>query len=47
LPLAPLDPAIIESKDKPVQPQSLYLQQLKERLGATALQNIGYSGATR
>jgi hypothetical protein len=41
----PLDPAIIESKDKPVQPQSLYLEQLKERLGATALHNIGYSGA--
>jgi hypothetical protein len=41
----PLDPAIIESKDKPVQPQSLYLQQLKERLGPTALQKIGYSSA--
>jgi hypothetical protein len=41
----PLDPAIIESKDKPVQPQSLYLEQLKERLGPKALQNIGYSNA--
>jgi hypothetical protein len=45
-PHAPLDPAIIESKDKPVQPPSLYLQQLKERLGPTALHNIGYPGAT-
>jgi hypothetical protein len=42
----PLDPAIIESKDSPVQLQILYLEQLKERLGPTALQNIGYSGAT-
>lgn len=42
----PLDPAIIESKGKPVQPQSLYLEQLRERLGSKALQNIGYSGAT-
>lgn len=38
----PLDPAIIDSKNQPVQPQSLYLEQLKERLGPAALTNIGY-----
>ncbi len=37
-----LDSAIIESKNKPVKPQSLYLEQLKERLGQQALKNIGY-----
>lgn len=39
---APLAPATIESADKPVVPQSLYLEQLKERLGPQALKNIGY-----
>jgi len=38
----PLDPAIIDSKNRPVQPQSLYLEQLKEHLGPAALTNIGY-----
>ena len=37
-----LEPATIESPGKPVLPQSLYLEQLKERLGAAALRNIGY-----
>lgn len=33
---------IFDSHNIPVAPQSLYLAQLKERLGNTALQNIGY-----
>jgi hypothetical protein len=33
---------IIDSPDKPVAPSSLYLEQLKERLGPQALKNIGY-----
>ena len=37
-----LEPATIESPGKPVLPQSLYLEQLKERLGGAALRNIGY-----
>ncbi len=37
-----LAPAIIESPGKPVQPQSLYLEQLRERLGDQAVRNIGY-----
>jgi hypothetical protein len=37
-----LQPATIESPGKPVQPQSLYLAQLRERLGTKALKNIGY-----
>ncbi len=37
-----LQPATIESPGKPVQPQSLYLAQLRERLGNKALKNIGY-----
>jgi hypothetical protein len=32
-----------DSRGEPVAPQSLYLTQLKERLGAKALKNIGYS----
>lgn len=39
---ARLASAIIESPGKPVQPQSLYLEQLRERLGDQALKNIGY-----
>ena len=39
---APLQPATIESAGTPVKPQSLYLAQLKERLGEQALKNIGY-----
>ena len=38
----PLNAAITESADKPVQPQSLYLAQLAERLGVSALKNVGY-----
>lgn len=37
-----LAPATIESPGKPVLPQSLYLEQLKERLGPEALHAIGY-----
>lgn len=37
-----LQPATIESPGKPVLPQSLYLQQLKDRLGPAALRAIGY-----
>jgi hypothetical protein len=32
-----------DSSGKPVEPRSLYLAQLKERLGTRALKNIGYS----
>jgi hypothetical protein len=39
---ARLASAIIESPGKPVQPQSLYLEQLRERLGDQALKSIGY-----
>jgi hypothetical protein len=39
---APLAPAIIESAGSPVKPQSLYLEQLKERLGPSAVTNVGY-----
>jgi hypothetical protein len=34
--------AIYDSYDKPVQPRSLYLQQLSDRLGPQAVKNIGY-----
>jgi hypothetical protein len=37
-----LPDGIIDSQNKPVTPQSLYLTQLKERLGEKALKNIGY-----
>jgi len=40
LPLLP--PGIIESQGTPVAPASLYLEQLRERLGPGALKNIGY-----
>jgi hypothetical protein len=33
---------IVESAGKPVQPESLYLQQLRERLGEAAVKAIGY-----
>jgi hypothetical protein len=33
---------IIDSQEKPVAPASLYLEQLRERLGLQALKNIGY-----
>jgi hypothetical protein len=39
---AKLPAGTIDSPDKPVAPRSLYLSQLKERLGADALKNIGY-----
>jgi hypothetical protein len=38
----PLNGAITESAGKPVEPQSLYLAQLAERLGPAAVKNIGY-----
>jgi hypothetical protein len=41
----PLPSGIIESQDKPVTPQSLYLSQLAERLGPGSLKNIGYTTA--
>ncbi len=41
-PRATLAPATIHSPDKPVTPQSLYLAQLKQRLGVQALKNVGY-----
>ena len=41
----PLPSGLIESQDKPVTPQSLYLSQLAERLGPDALKNIGYTTA--
>jgi hypothetical protein len=34
--------AIYDSWDKPVQPRSLYLQQLTDRLGPRAAKDIGY-----
>lgn len=34
--------AIYDSWDKPVQPRSLYVQQLIDRLGQQAAKNIGY-----
>jgi len=37
-----LPDGVIDSHNKAVMPQSLYLTQLKERLGAQALKNIGY-----
>ena len=37
-----LPEGIIDSPNKPVAPQSLYLTQLQERLGPQALTNIGY-----
>ena len=41
LPILPQ--GIIDSQDTPVSPASLYLEQLRERLGARALKNIGYT----
>jgi hypothetical protein len=40
LPMLPQ--GIIDSQGTPVTPASLYLEQLRERLGAQALKNIGY-----
>ena len=40
LPMLPQ--GIIESQEKPVAPASLYLEQLKERLGPQAIKNVGY-----
>ena len=34
--------AIFDSLNKPVEPVSLYLEQLRERLGTAAVKNIGY-----
>jgi len=41
LPMLPQ--GIVESQDTPVTPASLYLEQLRERLGTQALKNIGYN----
>lgn len=41
-PRAPLPSATVDSPGQPVQPHSLYLAQLKDRLGKSALKNIGY-----
>jgi hypothetical protein len=41
-PRAPLEPATIESAGKPVEPESLYLAQLRDRLGPAAVKAIGY-----
>jgi hypothetical protein len=38
-----LPQGIIDSQGTPVTPASLYLEQLRERLGAQAVKNIGYS----
>jgi hypothetical protein len=40
--LTDLPSGIVESPGKPVEPASLYLQQLKDRLGPAALKAIGY-----
>ena len=40
-----LPEATVDSHGTPVAPSSLYLAQLKERLGAQALRNIGYTSA--
>ena len=40
LPLLPQ--GILDSQDAPVMPASLYLEQLRERLGPKALKNLGY-----
>jgi hypothetical protein len=40
LPILPQ--GIIDSLDAPVAPASLYLEQLRERLGTPAIKNIGY-----
>ena len=37
------EPGYWESEGRHVSPRSLYLAQLKARLGAEALQNIGYA----
>lgn len=37
-----LPEAIYDSQEKPVEPRSLYLQQLTDRLGLQAVKNIGY-----
>lgn len=41
-PRAPLTPATVDSPGKPVRPRSLYLAQLRQRLGPAALKSIGY-----
>jgi hypothetical protein len=40
MPLLPQ--GLLDSDGAPVAPASLYLEQLKERLGERALRNIGY-----
>ncbi len=41
-PRAALAPATVDSPDNPVKPESLYLAQLRARLGPQALKNVGY-----
>ena len=41
----PVPDGIYDSLDTPVTPASLYLAQMCDRLGATAVSNIGYAGA--
>jgi hypothetical protein len=41
LPMLPQ--GLIDSQDTPVAPASLYLEQLRERLGTQALKNVGYT----
>ena len=42
-PVGPLLPSgIVESTGRPVKPDSLYLEQLRERMGPAALKAIGY-----
>jgi hypothetical protein len=40
-----LEQGIVDSPEQPVMPRSLYLAQLKERLGTEALANLGYGSA--
>jgi hypothetical protein len=43
----PLPMGVIESQGKPVEPASLYLEQLRERLGPAALVAIGYGPTSK
>lgn len=43
IPVPEVPSEAIESHGVPVRPASLYLSQLRERLGETALENIGYA----
>jgi hypothetical protein len=45
VPLPKIPSETFESPGMPVSPESLYLAQLRERLGEKALENIGYVSA--